>query len=321
LSSQLLPNDRLRTQAEKMQPSIDKANTVPYAGLNPTRKRLQAQESKAREAERLEKIQAAMVKLAELLESGTDPGVLSHVTLKAQVELIYYGYWPKEDSDNRKLLKACHITNEPAFRRAHEELKALVSKVGPSQEERELARMLRELHGLKIPGYFATLPELAEDLVTFACIEDHHTVLEPSAGSGSIADVIRQRHPRAELSICEINPRLADILRKKRYRLRSSNFYDLTEKFDRIVMNPPFENLQDVEHVTVCYERLLKPGGRLVAVMSPAFTFRKEAKAAKFRELLKELYVTPVDNPEGSFKQSGTNVHSKTVILNKPLET
>ena len=36
--------------------------------------------------------------------------------------------------------------------------------------------------------------------------------------------------------------------------------------YDRIIMNPPFSNRQDAEHVRHAYD-LLKPNGRIVAIM------------------------------------------------------
>lgn len=320
MSSQSLPNDLLRRAARQMQNRIDKANIVPFRDSPPTRRRLQIQQSKTKEAEQLEGVQRALLKLADLLEQPGDPGVLSHVTTKGQVELILRGYWPKIDTEAIGMLRKCHITTEATFRMAHEQMKTLAAPAAESMKERQIRRAMAELFGKKIAGYFATPAALAADVVAWACLEDHHQVLEPSAGSGALVDAISERHPRVRLGLCEISGTLADILRLKGYRLRSGNFYDLTERYDRIIMNPPFEKLQDVEHVTVCYERLLKPGGRLVAIMSPAFTFRKEAKAQAFRELLEQLYVTPIENPEGSFKESGTNVRSVSVILNKPRE-
>ena len=44
-------------------------------------------------------------------------------------------------------------------------------------------------------------------------------------------------------------------------------------------MNPPFDRLQDVRHVTHAFS-LLAPGGRLVAVMAEGVTYREDRARA-----------------------------------------
>ncbi len=55
--------------------------------------------------------------------------------------------------------------------------------------------------------------------------------------------------------------------------------------FDRVVMNPPFERQQDIDHVSRA-AGMLKPGGRLVSVMSAGVTFRENNKTRWFRDLI-----------------------------------
>ena len=58
--------------------------------------------------------------------------------------------------------------------------------------------------------------------------------------------------------------------------------------YDRIIMNPPFGDRRDAEHVRHAYS-LLKPGGRLVAIMGEGVFFGKDKKADDFREWLDTL--------------------------------
>jgi 16S rRNA G1207 methylase RsmC len=60
--------------------------------------------------------------------------------------------------------------------------------------------------------------------------------------------------------------------------------------FDRIIANPPFRNLQDIAHLREMY-RHLTPGGRLVCITSPSWTFRDTAAAREFRSWLDFLGV------------------------------
>ena len=48
-------------------------------------------------------------------------------------------------------------------------------------------------------------------------------------------------------------------------------------RYDRIVMNPPFEKRQDTRHIDHALD-LLAPGGRLVAIASGSFESRPVSK-------------------------------------------
>jgi hypothetical protein len=82
------------------------------------------------------------------------------------------------------------------------------------------------------------------------------------------------------------------------------------------VMNPPFENKQEIDHIRHAF-KFLKSGGRLVSVMSPSPTFSSDRKSVAFREWVEGLGGEIVELPEGSFKESGTGVSSKLVVLDK----
>jgi predicted RNA methylase len=89
--------------------------------------------------------------------------------------------------------------------------------------------------------------------------------------------------------------------------------------FDRVVMNPPFERKQDIDHVTRAYE-LLKPGGSLVAIMSASTLMGGRRKNQDFLKLFEEAEGESERNPEDAFKESGTSVNTITVQLYKPEE-
>ena len=91
------------------------------------------------------------------------------------------------------------------------------------------------------------------------------TVLEPSAGKGDIAEVIQEQNPEAQLFVAEISIQLSNILDMKGFRVADSDFMTHRTNYDRIVMNPPFENGHDIDHVRHAYE-LLNDGGKVVAI-------------------------------------------------------
>lgn len=91
--------------------------------------------------------------------------------------------------------------------------------------------------------------------------------------------------------------------------------------YDRIVMNPPFSDGRDIAHVQHAYN-LLKPGGRIVAIMGESAFFNSNKKAQAFREWLEERGATNEKLPEGSFMDPSlpvnTGVSARMVVIDKP---
>lgn len=116
--------------------------------------------------------------------------------------------------------------------------------------------------------FYPTPRELAERVVEAAEIQPGHSVLEPSAGQGGLADVIAEHG--AEPLCIEIAPLNCGVLEAKGRRVLNADFMTWAEacsnRFDRIVMNPPFSEGRAKLH-TITAAGLLKPGGRLVAVL------------------------------------------------------
>jgi hypothetical protein len=119
-------------------------------------------------------------------------------------------------------------------------------------------------------------------------------VLEPSAGKGNIADIIRDQHGTSiQLHTIERCVTLSEILRLKGFEVVGADFIEDCGRsdYDRVVMNPPFEDSQDIQHVMHAYDRL-KPGGRLVSIMSPGPFFRQDKSAPHFDNGLKAWKAT-----------------------------
>ncbi len=85
-----------------------------------------------------------------------------------------------------------------------------------------------------------------------------------------------------------------------------------SRSYDRVAMNPPFAKQADIAHVMHA-AKFLKPGGRLVSVMSPAWQTHGTKVAQDFRAFLSSLNAVVVDLPDGSFKDSGTGVNAVIV--------
>lgn len=168
------------------------------------------------------------------------------------------------------------------------------------------------------PDLYPTPPELAKRVVALADVAGH-LVLEPSAGTGSLADEIMARGAK-QLACVEINAACCDVLRRKGHDVIHGDFLSIevdVPVFDRIAMNPPFGDQRDIAHVLHAFE-WLKPGGRLVAIMSAGTRFRSDLTAIRFRETVSE-YGSMEDLPDGSFKAAGTDVRTVLVVLDKPV--
>lgn len=209
-------------------------------------------------------------------------------------------------------IKTMGIDSLPHLRAA---LREYLQYKGKRQQADPIKEMERELIGTKIPGYFPTPKQYSQEVVDRANIKPGMDVLEPSAGKGNIADEVPKD---VNLSVIEVNPSLREILTKKGYRLVGKDFLEHVGKYDRIVMNPPFENGQDIDHVKHAYE-LLKPGGRIVAIMSEGPFFRSDKKATEFREWLESVGGISDKLPEGAFKSSErpTGVNTRMVVIDK----
>lgn len=182
--------------------------------------------------------------------------------------------------------------------------------------------------GIKVvssPDLFPTPPDLAARIVALAGVEPGHSVLEPSAGTGNLLREIMKVHS-LRVTAVEINGDLSERLRHAWDGERDpyigivhQDFLSWNagcSRFDRVVMNPPFSNGADIDHVTHAFY-LLKPGGRLVAVMSTGVKFRSDKKTKVFRALVASCDGTIEDNAPDAFKASGTMVQTVTVVLER----
>jgi phospholipid N-methyltransferase len=224
--------------------------------------------------------------------------------------------WQIENQMARyKHLQQMGITDLPSLRAA---LREFLEYRGRRASADPIKAAERELIGLKIPGFFPTPKSLVDRMVSEAGIEDGMKVLEPSAGKGDIADAAKDAG--AQVDTVEISSTLRDLLDRKGHRVIAQDFTSLepTPIYDRVLMNPPFENGQDITHVQKAYD-FLKPGGRLVSVMSAGPFFRQDKNATAFRDWLEEHGAIAEPLPEGTFnsaeafRQTGTNTYLVTV--------
>lgn len=154
--------------------------------------------------------------------------------------------------------------------------------------------------------FFETPSMVARELAQLADLAPGQEVLEPSAGRGRLVEAIRLWG--VEPVACELREDNRAALGALGVTLIGDDFLQLRGRlFDRIVANPPFSRQQDILHVSHMFS-LLRPGGRLVSVMSPAWTYREDRRSRDFRALVEKAGGEWTPLPEGSFKASDTTV-------------
>lgn len=164
--------------------------------------------------------------------------------------------------------------------------------------------------------FFPTPPAVVLEIIKAAAAMPGQFVLEPSAGTGNIAAAFASSFDVDCVEILEAN---CEKLRHGIYRcVKCCDFLELegTPIYDRIVMNPPFSKRRDIKHVLHAL-KFLKPGGRLVAVMPPSFTYRTDRLSEEFNSVLRQYGATLAPLPDASFKSSGTLVSTVLVTIDK----
>lgn len=115
--------------------------------------------------------------------------------------------------------------------------------------------------------FYPTPESVAEVAIQLAMAgaDDDMTWLEPSAGQGGLADLMPQSH-----TLCvEISDLHCQILKAKGHVTMQADFlkFASAKPFDRIVMNPPFDQGRWQAHLQHAAGMLNPAGGRLVAIL------------------------------------------------------
>jgi predicted RNA methylase len=167
-------------------------------------------------------------------------------------------------------------------------------------------------------GYFPTPPAVVDRLLELADVRHGMDALEPSAGTGNIVRALIDAG--AHVTAVEIDPNNCLVLQRQQeitggLDIKQGDFltYNWPDRFDRIVMNPPFAKNVAPAHVLKALT-FLKSGGRLVSVMPSSVTFRTDTLNRLVRAAV-EVGGSIETLPDNSFTESGTNVNTVIVTM------
>ncbi len=262
--------------------------------------------------------------LVARLPSYEDRLSLADETLHQQVSSLLEnakasGYRTSQDFGipDRKRLRGLGVSDTATLKAAVAELDAL----GDARiEEDPVKKLERALVGRKIPGFFPTPPAHADELVRLALISPGMRVLEPSAGTGNIAESARRAG--GDVTVLERDGDLARVLEARKFVVAGRDALSHEGLHDRVIMNPPFEGGADGDHVRYAFENNLRPGGRLVSIVGGGTLGNSQAKSVAFRAWLEERGATIKMLPAGTFEDRSqlrtTGASAGIVIIDKP---
>jgi len=321
--------EKFQEMAERLTGKIDDSKRP--LSQNWTPKRGRELNSRQREGRHLERTQKALLALAELHLTGEVPTSLVSFRTKAAIYGALGLEHKRSESDCYEIIELSTYHDKSPEAAALQNLIAEdPAKALERQREQELQSKINELRLGKQPGFFPTPETLANRIVEMADIQSYDVCLEPSAGIGTLADLMSEKikqegENQGQLHCVEQKISMAEVCEMKGHVTTQADFMewtpnDLIGQFDKIVMNPPFEKQQDAKHICRAF-KMLAPGGRLVALCGANALNRDNKTGREFQALVNE-YGTHNEQIDGafkgkdSFKQTGVSVI--LIALEKP---
>jgi len=174
------------------------------------------------------------------------------------------------------------------------------------------------------PQLFPTPPGLAARMVDLAGLAIGMRVLEPSAGTGRLLEALpgivpfgQMRQTALQVVAVEVNPALAARLACSGLAgtVRCADFLQCSADaedlgmFDAVLMNPPFAQGADIEHITHALT-MLKPGGHLVALCANG-----PRQNARLRPMVEARGGEWEDLPPDTFEEEGTSARVALITM------
>ena len=170
--------------------------------------------------------------------------------------------------------------------------------------------------------YFPTPEPVGYKMVEWAGLTEGESALEPSAGHGAIARYVPKSN---NLTMIEPSQSLMSKLvlntpgSGRKYEGGTFEDYNVINKHDAIVMNPPYGagGTTAVEHVAKGFKHL-NEGGRLIAIIpdGPACD-KKMQKWLESKDAESAVITGEIKLPSCTFGRAGTAVNTRIVVIDK----
>jgi hypothetical protein len=174
-------------------------------------------------------------------------------------------------------------------------------------------------------NYYPTPPDVVNKMLNGVDFKHIENILEPSAGAGNIADIVKERiksynlnnytHKNENNIDCvEIDPVLKATLKGKGFRVVHDDFltFDTFKKYDLIIMNPPFD--EGDRHLLKALE-LQKDGGAIICLLN-AETLKNPYSSTR-KDLIRKLneLSAQVQYLDGAFAQAERKTNVEVALV------
>nr|WP_255323723.1 PLxRFG domain-containing protein [Acinetobacter soli] len=232
----------------------------------------------------------------------------------------YYINWQIESMHEQVTrMEKLGIHDPATFRAMLREYMGLRGKEKANDPVKALERSMvgRSNDGL---DFFPTPRNVVEEMLDMAQLSPDMKVLEPSAGMGHIADILKENGITPD--VVELSGKRQELLELKGHNVVGNDFllYHPADKYDRIIMNPPFSDRRDAQHIYHAYD-LLKDDGVLVAIAGEGVFFGSDKQAQEFQAWLEHTDAEVTQLDAGTFNDPSlpvtTGVKARIIKVSK----
>jgi hypothetical protein len=313
--------------AQKLQAQVDKKWLSANAKCN-TQRKARFADSAMKDWQKLRLLQGWYEGLASAWDNGTLPGCLQFLG-KEQIALLHLiklrqltgkidlnlFFTALNYASERDVLRKGRIATVEGLERVLAALDSLFILPVDDEATLHIKKLERDLIGCSISGYVPTPPALCKMVVDAAELKPGMRVLEPSAGKGDLASEIMKH--AVTLDVIEQQWSLRKILELKGFNLVAQDFLEFASQYERVLLNPPFEDGAYITHIRHAFA-CLAPGGRLVAIAPRGFDSKRGKMYESFTDWLGgQSRITNL--PDDGFKDSDVPCGIRTcmIVINK----
>lgn len=292
---------------------------------NPTRKRIDEWEHYEMRGIFHQQCVHAAGSLIRLYQGGSMHAALTPIRKRDTLEeLVRYAATSPEHRRHDRLM---HIPPASLKLFTHQEVaQAFLQYVDIDREEFARQRKLVEVKAKcyrnigVVQDFFPTPTAAAYELISHSGARnvEGSVLLEPSAGMADLAAIMRYEYGDATLWVCEQQWTMVEYLELEGYNVVGHDFMEFDTPVDHIIMNPPFSNGKDAQHIRHAYD-ILRPGGSIAALASQSISFNTKGHYKDFMTWWASVGGRSEPLERGLFKGKGININPYLLWLEEKL--